>query len=121
VSRSLIAVYAIVFVCAAAATFAVLARPWAATAGEEPTVQTTLRPGRFLISVTNGAQRLEIAQVLVNEAFVGFRATPTSLSPRQSIRLVVPYPWIKGETYELGLLTSTGKILEQEIENAGVG
>ena len=40
-------------------------------------------------------------------------------APSRETRVDVGYPWVAGESYEIGLLISTGAIVEYELEDAG--
>jgi ZIP family zinc transporter len=85
------------------------------------TVQrSTLQPGLILLFARNeGADSVRVAQVLVNDAFVDFHAARLALPPGGRTQLAVHYSWIAGESYEIGLLTATGAIVEYELEDAG--
>lgn len=92
-------------------------------AGEVPPVEKLaitelqLVPGRIELSVLNdGPDPVTIAQVVVDDAFWRFEASPgTTLSHLQRTRLTIPYPWVHGETHVVRLLTSTGLTFEREI------
>jgi hypothetical protein len=90
---------------------------------EEPglTVQRSLlHPGRIVLLARNdGTEPVRIAQVLVNDAFVDFSAEHLTVAPSRETRVDVGYPWVAGESYEIGLLISTGAIVEYELEDAG--
>jgi zinc transporter, ZIP family len=85
------------------------------------TVQrSTLQPGLILLFARNeGADPVRVAQVLVNDAFVDFHAVRLAVPPGGRTQLAVHYAWIAGESYEIGLLTATGAIVEYELEDAG--
>jgi hypothetical protein len=96
-------------------------RPWHATAssGEVRVEQATLRPGAIVLVLANGSQEIaRIAQVILNDAFVDFRASQRRLRPGDAERITVFYPWVLGEAYEIELLTSSGATVEYEIEEA---
>jgi len=61
---------------------------------------------------------VRIAQVMVNDAFVGFSAKRLALAPRGRAQFEIDYSWIKGEPYEIGVLTSTGAIVQTEVGGA---
>jgi zinc transporter, ZIP family len=112
-------VVALVFV--AAVGTAALARPWkhGSRAADVVVAQSSLRPGGFAIVVRNeSAATLRIAQVTVNDAFVPFRAARLVLTPHAQTRLTVAYGWLKGEPYEIGILTSTGAIVQSDVGGA---
>ena len=85
------------------------------------TVQrSVLRPGIIMLVARNdGAEAVRIAQVLVNDAFVDFRAQRLTVAPGRRIELDIPYAWVERESYEIGLLTGTGAIVAYELEDAG--
>jgi zinc transporter, ZIP family len=79
-----------------------------------------LQPGVIVLLARNdGAEPVRIAQVLVNDAFVDFHTARPTVAPRREMEVAVHYPWIAGESYEIGLLTATGSIVEYELEDAG--
>ena len=85
------------------------------------TVQrSTLQRGLIVLFARNdGAEPVHIAQVMVNDAFVDFHAPRLTLAPRRRTEVTVHYPWVAGESYEIGLLTGTGAIVEYELDDAG--
>jgi hypothetical protein len=111
-------VLAIAFAAAVAAV--ALARPWAhGSDGAAVIAQSSLRPTGFAILLRNdSADPLRIAQVTVNDSFVPFRAVRLVVSPHGRTRLNVDYAWIKGEPYEIGILTSTGAIVQSNVGGA---
>jgi ZIP family zinc transporter len=76
-----------------------------------------LLPGRIDLSVMNdGPDPVTIAQVVVDDAFWTFEASPPgTLSHLERTRISIPYPWVQGETHLVRLLTSTGLTFEREI------
>ena len=85
------------------------------------TVQrSTLRPGSIVLLARNdGAEPVRLAQVMVDDAFVDFDAERLVVAPSRETKVTVHYPWIAGESYEIGLVTSTGAIVEYELETVG--
>jgi len=78
--------------------------------------RTVLRPGEIELTVRNdGPDAVEIAQVTVNEAFVPFEAEAAEVGRLATTTLTIPYPWIDGEAYGVGIFTSTGGTAEHEI------
>ena len=61
---------------------------------------------------------VRIAQVTVDDAFVGFSAKRLALAPRGRTQLEIDYSWIRGEPYEIGVLTSTGAIVQTQVGGA---
>ena len=94
-----------------------------AVESEEPGLavrRSTLHPGMIMLFARNdGVDAVRIAQVLVNDAFVDFTAQRLTVAPGRQTELVIPYGWVEGESYEIGLLTGTGAIVEYELEDAG--
>jgi zinc transporter, ZIP family len=79
--------------------------------------RTVLRPGEIELTVRNdGPDAVEVAQVIVNDAFVPFTASDGERVGRLgATTLGITYPWIEGEAYEISLLTSTGGTIDHEI------
>jgi ZIP family zinc transporter len=89
------------------------------TPAELAVTQAKLRPGQIALVVSNGGEEAaRIAQVILNDAFVGFRAARPGLPPGEAETITVPYPWIRGENYDIRLMTSTGRTVDYEIEEA---
>ena len=110
--------FLIALVAVAALGIAAVARPWdrGSHAGAAVVAQSSLRPGGFAIVVRNDSRdTLRIAQVAVNDAFVPFRGRRVVLTPHQRTRLLVDYAWVKGEPYEIEILTSTGAIVQSDV------
>jgi ZIP family zinc transporter len=108
---------AVVFVFLVAAGGGVVAmRGIAGTSSGEVTVDhVTLRPGEIVLTLESHPDEVvTIAQAIVNDAYVDFEAG----SPRAA-DVVIHYPWIKGESYEIELLTPTGASIDHEIGEAG--
>jgi hypothetical protein len=96
---------------------AALARPWQhESAAEAVVARSSLRPGGFAVVVRNEtADTVRIAQVMVNDAFVGFRGGRVALGPHERTRLLIDYAWVRGEPYEIGILTSAGALVQSEV------
>jgi hypothetical protein len=94
-----------------------------ASEAEEPGLavqRSMLHAGTIMLFARNdGAEAVRIAQVLVNDAFVDFRAQRLTVAPGRQTELDIRYPWVEGESYEIGLLTAAGAIVEYELEDAG--
>lgn len=84
---------------------------------EELAVEATkLRPGIIELTVRNdGADPVTIAQATVNDAFVEFEGATAAIGRLETATLALRQPWIEGEAYEIGLLTSTGGTIAHEI------
>jgi ZIP family zinc transporter len=82
--------------------------------------RSTVHPGMIMLLARNdGEEAVRIAQVLVNDAYVDFQAQRLTVAPGRQTEVAVSYAWIAGESYEIGLLTATGAIVEYELEDAG--
>lgn len=78
--------------------------------------RTVLGPGSIDLVVRNqGPDPVAIAQVVVNDAFSDFRAEETEIGRLRATTVRVTYPWVEGEAYEIGLLTSSGGLISHEI------
>jgi zinc transporter ZupT len=79
--------------------------------------RTVLRPGEIELTVRNdGPDAVDIAQVVVNDAYLPFTTSAGEEVGRLgSTEITVPYQWIEGEAYVVTLLTSTGGTVEHEI------
>jgi zinc transporter ZupT len=79
--------------------------------------RTVLRPGEIELTVRNdGPDAVDVAQVVVNDAFVPFTASDGQRVGRLgATTLGIAYPWIEGEAYAISLLTSTGATIEHQI------
>ena len=81
--------------------------------------RTVLRPGEIELHVRNdGADAVEVRQVLVNDAFVGFTQSDEEIGRLAGAEIDVRYPWIEGEAYEVVLLTATGATIDHAIDAA---
>ncbi len=87
---------------------------------ELATERTVLRPGEIELTLRNdGPDPVEIAQVAVNDAFLGFSASDgLRLGRLEATTLTIPYDWIEGEAYEVSVVSSTGATFAHEIEAA---
>jgi zinc transporter ZupT len=68
------------------------------------------KPGELTIRVTNPQQKkLTIASVTVDDAIFPFHTDgPTRLGRLRSSTIVVPYEWVDGDPYTVGVTSSTG-------------
>jgi len=81
--------------------------------------QSSLRPGQITLVVRNASEETtQLAQVIVNDSFVDFRSSNRTVNPDDVEAIVVFYPWIAGENYEIELMTSSGSTVEYEVEDA---
>ncbi len=74
-------------------------------------------PHQMVIQVVNGGpDPVTIAQVLVDDAYWYHSISPArTLNRLDRAEIVVPYPWVHGETHHVKLITSTGLTFEHEI------
>ena len=116
-----VAAVAVVTIAVAGVALA-FAAPWrhgAAQEGDVSVTQSTLRPGSIALVVENGSDAVaRVAQVILNDAFVDFRSSRLALAPGAEETITVSYPWIHGESYEIELMTSTGRTVGYDIEGA---
>ena len=81
--------------------------------------RTVLRPGEIELRVRNdGPDPVSVAQVIVNDRYVGFEQADRTVGRLGSNSITIPYPWIEGENYEVVMLTSTGVTIAAPIEAA---
>jgi hypothetical protein len=125
VRRLVLGLLALGLLVAGGALVLAFGTPWHGRAGksedEELTVESsTLRPGRIVLTVSGVAREpVRIAQVMVDDAFVGFESEAAAVRAHQVRRLTILYPWIRGEAYEIDLVTSSGAMVQYELEDAG--
>jgi ZIP family zinc transporter len=86
---------------------------------EDLTVTRVALPTKyeFVVYVRNGGpDPVTIRQVSVNEALWDFEAEPDATIPRLgSARITIPYTWVEGEAYEIGMISSTGVTFDAEV------
>jgi zinc transporter ZupT len=81
--------------------------------------KTVLKPGVIELTVRNdGPDPVQIAQVVVNDAFAPFDGAEGEIGRLDTETVRVQQPWIEGEAYTVALLTSTGATIEHEIAAA---
>jgi len=78
--------------------------------------RTVLEPGTIALTVRNdGPDEVQIAQALVNDAYVAFSGGEQPIGRLGSETIRLQEPWVEGEAYEVALLTSTGGTITHEI------
>ncbi|GEL17303.1 ZIP family metal transporter [Pseudonocardia asaccharolytica] len=84
---------------------------------EELTVErTVLHPGTIELTVRNtGPDPVTVAQVTVDDSFVDVAGGTEPIDRLGTATLRLDYPWQDGMPYRVGLLTSTGLVIEHEI------
>jgi zinc transporter ZupT len=81
--------------------------------------RTVLKPDALQLHVRNeGADPVQVRQVIVNDAFAAFSQSDSEIGRLGSSEVDVDYPWIEGQAYEVILLTSTGATIDHTIEAA---
>jgi ZIP family zinc transporter len=83
--------------------------------------RTVLTEGEISLEVRNdGPDPVRIAQVLVNDAYWNFSMGDRKLDRLESATIELDYPWDEGLPVTIGMITSTGLVIEHEIEAAAV-
>jgi zinc transporter, ZIP family len=97
-----------------------IGKPEGAPPQEDITVERTiLRPGEIELQVrNNGLDDVTVAQAIVNDAFVAFTGGQEPIGHLDKGDLVLSYPWIGGEAYEISLLLSSGTTVDASIDAA---
>jgi ZIP family zinc transporter len=81
--------------------------------------RTEFRPGEIELTVRNaGPDPVVISQVTVNNAFTDFAGSGRRIDRLETEKLKIRYSWIEDSPYLVGLLTSTGLVVEHQIEAA---
>jgi hypothetical protein len=110
---------AVVVVALVAAAGVLVWRTSGGSDGEASISTASLRPGQINLLVSNdSSETTRLAQVILNDSYVDFRASTPIVKPGHTARLTIWYPWIAGESYDLEVLTSTGASIDYEIDDA---
>lgn len=81
--------------------------------------RTELRPDRIELTLRNtGPDPVRVAQAFVNDAYVDFSGATSEVGRLGSETITLSYPWNEGQPYLVSLVTSTGLVIEHEIEAA---
>jgi zinc transporter, ZIP family len=81
--------------------------------------RTVLKPDEIQLHVRNdGADPVQVKQVIVNDAFAGFHQTKDEIGRLGGSEIDVAYPWIEGQNYDVQLVTETGATIDHTIEAA---
>ncbi|HZO64980.1 MAG: ZIP family metal transporter [Kribbellaceae bacterium] len=78
--------------------------------------RVVLSPGIIELTLRNtGPDPVHVAQIAVNDVYVGFTGAtePLGRLGKETVRL--DYPWSDGQPYTVSMLTSTGAVIEHEI------
>jgi len=92
--------------------------PRALAAGGDLTIRTVaFTPGQIAIRVANAESSEEtIAVVTVDDAIVPFRCTGSErLGRRSSTTVDVPFDWVGGDPYRIGVTSSNGRETSADI------
>ncbi len=69
-----------------------------------------------LSAVNDGPDPVTISQVMVDEAYWKFSASPSrTIKPRQKTTITIPYHWVHGNKHEITLVTQEGATFHKEI------
>lgn len=83
--------------------------------------RTTLTDDHIELSLRNdGPDTVTIAQLLVDDAYTPFQVGDPALGRLESTTLSFDYPWEDGMPLAIGIITSTGVVIEHEIEAASL-
>ena len=79
-----------------------------------------LNPERIEIDLQNlSPQEITISQIVINDSFWPFTITPSqTLNRLERGEVMIQYPWVEGEAYEITLLSSSGIKFDRIIEVA---
>jgi zinc transporter ZupT len=81
--------------------------------------RVVLHPGTIDATVrSSGQDPVDIAQILINEAYWQFTTKRTHLGRLQTTGVHLVYPWVAGEPLTIMVVDSTGLTFEHEIEVA---
>ena len=91
---------------------------------EELTIERISFPdaGHIEVTVVNGGpEPVNLAQVMVDEAYWAYEMDGPATVPRLASRTItIPFPWVEGEPVEVALVTSTGLTFSSRVEVATV-
>jgi len=89
---------------------------------EKVTIQRIILPQRGVMRVevvNDGPQEVTIPQVLVDDAYFMFTASPSTTIPRLGrATFTIEYPWVEQEAHTVTLLTSLGTTFTHTIDAA---
>jgi len=81
--------------------------------------KTVLKPGEIDLTLRNaGPDPVTVAQVSVNDSFVDFTGGEEPVGRLGEEQITLDYPWVDGNPYEIGMLTSTGVVIPHTIAAA---
>ncbi|CAA9325249.1 MAG: Zinc transporter, ZIP family [uncultured Friedmanniella sp.] len=120
----LLGVAAVLLLAGALGALALLAGPSLPERNGPPVEQlavesTVLTPGAIELTVRNtGPDPVQVAQVFVNDAYVDATGAIEPIGRLGTDTLRLDYPWLDGQPYLISLVTSSGVVLEHEIDAA---
>jgi len=87
---------------------------------EELTVErTALSPSTIELTLRNtGPDAVQVAQIFVNDVYVGFTGATEPLGRLATETVRLDYPWQEGHPLLISILTSTGAVIEHDIPAA---
>ncbi len=81
--------------------------------------RTELEPNAIELTLRNsGPDEVTVAQAFVNDAYVDFSGGEEPIGRLGSETISLTYPWQEGSPYLVSLVTSTGAVIEHEIDVA---
>jgi ZIP family zinc transporter len=81
--------------------------------------RTVLSPSTIELTVRNtGPDPVQIAQISVNDVYVGFTGATEPIGRLGKDTLRMDFPWQDGQPYLVSILTSSGAVIEHEIPAA---
>ena len=81
--------------------------------------RTRLEPNQIELRLRNtGPDQVELAQVFVADAYVNFEGAEEPIERLGSETITLDFPWQEGQPYVVAMVTSTGLVIEHQIEAA---
>ncbi len=81
--------------------------------------RSVLTPGTVALTLRNtGPDPVQVAQVFVNDSYVDVTGGTRPIGRLSSETLRLDYPWQEGQPYLVSLVTSSGAVIEHEIDAA---
>jgi zinc transporter, ZIP family len=81
--------------------------------------RTEFTPDQIALTVRNtGPDEVRVEQAFVNDAYVDFQGGAEPIGRLGSETLTLTYPWREGQPYLVSLVTSTGVVIEHQIDAA---
>ena len=83
--------------------------------------RVVFREGTIEVHIRNdGPDPVTVSQVTVNDSYRDFDASRTRLGRLETATITIPYPWDEGLPINIGLVTSTGLVLEHDVAAAAL-